>query len=570
MEFEDTGDVMEKKISFGLSVADEKIKLIDILSEDDDFLVASPFCDHSLQASISEIERMEQESRPSFLRRSLAWDSAFFNSSGVLDADELSFINNGFRHTEASLLPANHEVRNRRSESESTPNEVGFSADWFEIDPSIFESNSSKALNVIETSPKPRLKQNVQSSKKVDRSCRNKMKSDRTSIGKSIDVQREEKLKKESEARRRPSNKNLSGKSNLNMGKNSITSSLGQGLIMQEKSANQSSSTLSSAKSSSMFSSTASSLSKRKTELKKAQNSASLQNSKISRHSERKKGMGNISVPTHSTCSVNEQISSLPANSTRHFPSSASLSSPVHKQRRSTDSKDVKEASNLQRSLQSPLICAKQYGLLSAKSIRPSGLRPPSPLLRFFDESTSPMNCDGSRSRKLPQKVISSATAKSPCTQFSKVSPNSSASSRTAPARKKLKNPFSESAKNIKTPETVLISTLATADASIDAEATDQQKGKKELSFSVNHVENLCRNFKAFDLESDKTGVGKRCVPACSVLKQENQLPNSSRPCTRTPLAEKTTNRNSGGAFALAMKPKTEQLLRRASSVRYG
>lgn len=49
MEFGDT-DVMKKKMSFGFSVADEKIKLIDFSSEDDYFLVDSPFCDNFLQA----------------------------------------------------------------------------------------------------------------------------------------------------------------------------------------------------------------------------------------------------------------------------------------------------------------------------------------------------------------------------------------------------------------------------------------------------------------------------------------------------------------------------------------
>lgn len=52
MEGGDTGEEKKKKISFGFSLADEKIKLIDILSEDDDFLVASPFCD-SLEDSFS-------------------------------------------------------------------------------------------------------------------------------------------------------------------------------------------------------------------------------------------------------------------------------------------------------------------------------------------------------------------------------------------------------------------------------------------------------------------------------------------------------------------------------------
>lgn len=39
------GSERKKKMSFGFSSSHEKIKLIDILSEDDDFLVASPFFD---------------------------------------------------------------------------------------------------------------------------------------------------------------------------------------------------------------------------------------------------------------------------------------------------------------------------------------------------------------------------------------------------------------------------------------------------------------------------------------------------------------------------------------------
>lgn len=109
---------------------------------------------------------------------------------------------------------------------------------------------------------------------------------------------------------------------------------------------------------------------------KKTQHSASSPTSKVSRLSVRRKGIGNISASTHATSFYES-----PANSTRHFPS-ATLLSPVHKQRRSVDSKDVKEASNLQSSLQIP----KQNGSLSAKTMRPSGLRPPSPRHRFFDE----------------------------------------------------------------------------------------------------------------------------------------------------------------------------------------
>ncbi|XP_057802435.1 uncharacterized protein LOC131017735 isoform X2 [Salvia miltiorrhiza] len=507
MEFGHSGDVMKKRSSFGLSVADEKIKLIDILSEDDYFLVA---CDHSLQSSVSGIERMEQkeqnlcvqESRTSFLRRSLAWNSAFFNSSGVLDPDELFFMNNGASAT--SLLPAAHEVRNRRSESESTKNNVSIFGDWFELQPSITESKSSKALNVVERSSKSRPKQIAQSSRICDRSCNSKIKSDRTSIGRSINVESEGKMKKESFSRRASGIRNWPAISNHNMENKSTRTSLGQGLVMGEKSAYKISSnlqpitSLSAAKFSPIFTPTsaaASALSKSKSELKKTQPSASSSTSKISRLSFRKKGIGNISASTHSTSSF-----ASPANPTRHFPS-ATLFSPVHKQRRSVDSKDVKEASNLQSSLQIP------------KSMRPSGLRPPSPRHRFFDEST-PQHAE--RSRKMPQR--------------------------------NRKNPSSESSKR-----------------DITAAAIDEKNGKKEVNFPVHQLDNLCRNFEAVALESEKI----------SRVKEENKQPSSrmasSRPCRRTPLADKTPKCNFSRAFASPlMEPKKDQkLARRASSVRY-
>ncbi|GKE63034.1 hypothetical protein Tco_1513401, partial [Tanacetum coccineum] len=48
----------------------------------------------------SQSESLEPR-RPSFLRKSLAWDSAFFTSAGVLDPEELSMINKGFKETES-------------------------------------------------------------------------------------------------------------------------------------------------------------------------------------------------------------------------------------------------------------------------------------------------------------------------------------------------------------------------------------------------------------------------------------------------------------------------------------
>ncbi|KAL6501176.1 hypothetical protein OROHE_025039 [Orobanche hederae] len=129
MEGEGNGE--EKK----LSVAVEKIKLIDIFTEDDDFLVASPLCgslqdsffsgfeNSSPELEILQYKEMDQLhsdfvkiSRSSFHRKSIAWDSAFFDSPGVLDSDELSRINKGLQKTKARLLsPFAKQHRSRKT-----------------------------------------------------------------------------------------------------------------------------------------------------------------------------------------------------------------------------------------------------------------------------------------------------------------------------------------------------------------------------------------------------------------------------------------------------------------------
>ncbi|KAI3508641.1 hypothetical protein L1887_23650 [Cichorium endivia] len=121
-------------------VGEDELQLIDF-SEEDDYLVAFPFrdsledlrlsgadyllfdhlplrlrmlltydnlneCDRiklfeSINSQVLErIDQAQSESmeprRPSFLRRSLAWDSAFFTSAGVLNPEELYMINKGF------------------------------------------------------------------------------------------------------------------------------------------------------------------------------------------------------------------------------------------------------------------------------------------------------------------------------------------------------------------------------------------------------------------------------------------------------------------------------------------
>ncbi|CAI0442868.1 unnamed protein product, partial [Linum tenue] len=63
-------------------------------------------------------------------RQSLAWDSAFFTSAGVLDVEELSMVNKGFRNSVAKSEPETW----RSIESNSTANSDGSSLASLEID----------------------------------------------------------------------------------------------------------------------------------------------------------------------------------------------------------------------------------------------------------------------------------------------------------------------------------------------------------------------------------------------------------------------------------------------------
>ncbi|KAI9387737.1 hypothetical protein POPTR_010G217000v4 [Populus trichocarpa] len=67
------------------------------------------------------------------VRKSLAWDGAFFTSSGVLNAEELSLLNGGFRPSEAHLLPGIEEVWSS-IQSNSTRNTDSYSLASLEID----------------------------------------------------------------------------------------------------------------------------------------------------------------------------------------------------------------------------------------------------------------------------------------------------------------------------------------------------------------------------------------------------------------------------------------------------
>ncbi|KAJ6690395.1 hypothetical protein OIU85_006640 [Salix viminalis] len=65
--------------------------------------------------------------------RSLTWDNAFFTSSGVLNAEELSLVNGGFRLSQGHTLPGIVEVW-RSAESNSTRYADAYSLASLEID----------------------------------------------------------------------------------------------------------------------------------------------------------------------------------------------------------------------------------------------------------------------------------------------------------------------------------------------------------------------------------------------------------------------------------------------------
>lgn len=208
----------------------EKIQLIDFSSEDD-ILVDYPFrdsledlrlsvtfkdiSDHNNSESLKMANRRKVENsgnslhqyeemlstpefleprRASYLRKSIAWDNAFFSSDGVLDPEELSAMNNGFKGLESSLFPGIPEdLKMRRSvdsdltfeslESDAFSLE-SFEGDLFEdVRASIHRScgplnrTSASCDSLIGKAAKP----NVPTSKEFHVSTQNKAKSSATS-----------------------------------------------------------------------------------------------------------------------------------------------------------------------------------------------------------------------------------------------------------------------------------------------------------------------------------------------------------------------------------------------------
>ncbi|KAK7271045.1 hypothetical protein RJT34_26634 [Clitoria ternatea] len=86
--------------------------------------------------------------KPEFnLRKSLAWDSAFFTSEGVLNLEELSLVNKGFKKSEMDKLPRIEELQ-ISSESSCTIESDGSSLTSFKI-------SAGNGISVLSSPLKP-------------------------------------------------------------------------------------------------------------------------------------------------------------------------------------------------------------------------------------------------------------------------------------------------------------------------------------------------------------------------------------------------------------------------------
>ncbi|KAL4605329.1 hypothetical protein ACB092_09G020800 [Castanea dentata] len=214
-----------------------RLSLIDVSSEDDSLLYSSSFSEslhhsfseneehgsvellesadsNTLEDTFGSFDHMEQVPQPSEskepemttknrkynLRKSLAWDSAFFTSAGVLEPEELSSIIEGVESVEKHKLPGIQEEIHRSAESISTLASLesesltlgSLEADLFEdvrasIQKSSAASNVANARSIA--APAVTGIQSICSSKKVDFVSRNKIKAKSTSNKSNVGLQ---------------------------------------------------------------------------------------------------------------------------------------------------------------------------------------------------------------------------------------------------------------------------------------------------------------------------------------------------------------------------------------------
>ncbi|CAA0829758.1 Unknown protein [Striga hermonthica] len=141
LEFEDDGLIDDKTFSGGLIT--EK--------EGDDGLISE--IGNLPELCESAEPQQNQKNRRYNLRKSLAWDSAFFTSAGVLDAEELSTIMTGADKGEKHVLPGIEEEITRSTESLSTLGSDTLTMETIEEDLFVdirasIQRSSKKALNL--------------------------------------------------------------------------------------------------------------------------------------------------------------------------------------------------------------------------------------------------------------------------------------------------------------------------------------------------------------------------------------------------------------------------------------
>ncbi|KAK6929232.1 hypothetical protein RJ641_005437 [Dillenia turbinata] len=135
------------------------------------------------------------------IRKSLAWDSAFFTSAGVLDPEELSIINRGFEKAEKPVLPQILEDSWGSGDSTFALDTDGISLEILEGD--LFEDvrasiqKSSEAYKTASSVFKTGPGGGGQASKKLDAANQNQIKPMSTSGGNSGDKQQVDGIKNE-------------------------------------------------------------------------------------------------------------------------------------------------------------------------------------------------------------------------------------------------------------------------------------------------------------------------------------------------------------------------------------
>ncbi|KAJ8754174.1 hypothetical protein K2173_002073 [Erythroxylum novogranatense] len=179
--------------NFGFDIS-RRLSLIDVSFEDDCLLYASPspdleirqVSDTSTEAG-KEVCKPDQSSEPEGtaksgrynLRKSLAWDNAFFTSAGVLEPEELSTMITGNEKGRKHMLPGIEEDVQKSSESISTLASDNLTIDTLDAD--LFGDirasiqKSGRALNLVNSTNE------VQSGIKDNRTAKSTEKEDATS-----------------------------------------------------------------------------------------------------------------------------------------------------------------------------------------------------------------------------------------------------------------------------------------------------------------------------------------------------------------------------------------------------